>query len=237
MRYWAGLCVILVPALGNADEIHLKSGGQLSGRIVERSATALTIDVGAGRVSVPVASVTKIVEGRSDFEEYEARASAMKDGDAAGWADLGAWAAGKGLGTQSREAYERALALSPSDPQVNAALGRVQVGGTWVSEEEGYRAQGYVQRGGQWMTPEEAARQEQEMAADSARAREQQAAEARARDAEARAAEAEKKAAEAEAAAQDEGLPLWYGWGAGPVVWPTQPVVRAPGAGRVGRGR
>jgi hypothetical protein len=236
MRFWVGLCMTLVPALAVADEIHLKSGGQLSGRIVERTATSLTIDLGAGRVSVPVASVTNIVEGRSDFEEYEVRASALKSDDAAGWAALGSWAAGKGLGTQSREAYERALALAPSDPQVNAALGRVQVGGVWVSEEEGYRAQGYVQHAGEWMSPEERAQRQHEAEADSARARDQQAAEARARDAEARAEEAERKAAEAQAA-QDEGLPLWYGWGAGPVVWPTQPVVRAPGAVRGGRVR
>ena len=40
------------------------------------------------------------------------------------------------------------------------------------------------------------------------------------REAEARAQEAEARAREAEAAqpASEEGIPLWYGWGAGPAV-------------------
>ena len=29
-------------------------------------------------------------------------------------------------------------------------------------------------------------------------------------------------------AQQNQGLPLWYGWGAGPVAWPTGPIVVPP---------
>ena len=59
-------------------------------------------------------------------------------------------------------------------------------------------------------------------------------AEARAEEAEARARQAEAEAAAAEQAR--EGLPLWYGWGAGPVAWPTGPIVvpRSVPSGRRG---
>jgi hypothetical protein len=118
--------------------------------------------------------------------------------------------------------------VSPLDPRANEALGNVQVDGRWVSEDEGYRARGYVQYEGEWITPAEHEALLRERAADDARDRERQAAETRAREAEARAAEAEARAAEAEAEQASEGIPLWYGWGAGPAYWPTGPVVRPP---------
>jgi len=72
-----------------------------------------------------------------------------------GWLALGEWASARGLGTQAREAYHRALSASPGDPRANAALGNVQMGGRWVSEDESYRARGYVQFEGQWITSAE----------------------------------------------------------------------------------
>jgi hypothetical protein len=93
-----------------------------------------------------------------------------------------------------------------------------------VTEEESYRAQGYVQYGGDWVTPAERDAMQRE-SAEAERDRERQAAEARVREAEERAQEAEKRAQQAEAQQADEGLPVWYGWGAGPAVWPTGPIV------------
>jgi hypothetical protein len=211
-----------------ADEVFLKSGGKLSGRIVSRSETKIEVDVGAGRISVPAASVLRIEEGRSSLQEYEERAGTIAAGDAGGWVALGEWADARGLGTQAREAYNRALAVSPLDPRANEALGNVQVDGRWVSEAEGYRARGYVQYEGEWITSAEHEALLRERAADDARDRERQAAETRAREAEARAAEAEAQARKAEAEQASEGIPLWYGWGAGPAYWPTGPVVRPP---------
>ena len=113
------------------------------------------MDIGAGHVTVPVSHVVKIEEGRSALHEYQDRAAALGPGDAAGWVALGDWASARGLGTQAREAYTKGLALAPDDPRANAALGRTQIDGRWVSEEEGYRARGYVQHQGEWITPAE----------------------------------------------------------------------------------
>jgi hypothetical protein len=220
------LAVLLLPATGFADEVYLKSGGQLSGRVVSRGATEVTVDVGAGRITVPASSVVRIEEGRSALQEYEERAGALAPADVEGWVALARWAEARGLGTQAAEAWKRALAASPGDPRANEALGNVQLDGRWVSEDEGYRARGYVRFEGEWMTPAEQEAILRERAADAARERERQEADARVREAEARAAEAEARAKDAEQ--QPEGIPLWYGWAPGPAYWPTGPVVAPP---------
>ncbi len=222
------LAAVLLSGSAAADEVFLKSGGRLSGRIVSRTATMVEVDVGAGKIAVPASSVVRIEEGRSPLQEYEERAGKLAAGDADGWVALGEWANARGLGTQAREAYHRALAASPLDPRANEALGNVLVDGRWVSEDESYRARGYVQYQGEWITPAEHEAMLRERAAEDARDRERRESETRVREAEARASEAEARAREAEAGAEQtsEGIPLWYGWGAGPVSWPVGPVVR-----------
>jgi hypothetical protein len=225
------LAAALLSPATRADEIFLTSGGQLSGRIVSRTADQVEIDVGAGRIAVPASSVVRIEEGLSALQDYEERAGRIAPGDADGWVALGDWASRQGLGSQAREAYNRALAASPTDPRANEGLGNVHVDGRWVSEDDGYRAKGYVKFEGEWMTPNEHDAILRERAFEAEQDRQRQESDQRMRDAEQKAAEAEERAkkAEADAAqASTDGLPLWYGWGAGPVVWPAGPIVSRP---------
>jgi hypothetical protein len=233
VRTWAvGLVSALLPLAAAADEIYLKSGGQLSGRIVSRDANMIEVDIGAGRIAVATSTVLRIEEGKSALHEYEEKAGRIPAGDVEAWVALGDWASSRGLGTQAREAYARALSASPNDARANTALGNVQVNGRWVSAEEGYRERGYVRFEGEWITPaeHEAILRERGAEADQERARQ---ADARVQEAEARAQEAEERARAAEAKAQaeqqaDEGLPLWYGWGVGPVSWSTGSIAMQP---------
>ena len=139
--------------------------------------------------------IERIVESRSALEEFHERAAALAPGDAAGWATLARWAAERDLVTQSREAWQRVLAADPAHPEANAALGRVELDGEWVSEDEAYRARGYVEYEGRWVTPAEHEALVRERAAEEASARERREAELRVREAEARAREAEARAA------------------------------------------
>jgi hypothetical protein len=224
--------VLLSCAAASADEVYLKGGGRVSGRILQRTPTSVTIDVGAGTISVPASRVERIEEGRSALDVYYERAGALDPKDGEGWAALGRWASDKGLTAQSREAYHRVLAVDPANAEANAALGNVQVNGRWMTEAEGYRARGYVQFEGEWMTlAEQQAIKAERAQAESDRAR--AAAETRARQAEQRADEAEARADAAEKAAQEaqqdqEGIPLWWGWAPGPNVWPTPPTPPRP---------
>ena len=51
----------LAPALVHADSVFLKRGGEIKGQVIERRADAVVIEVGPGRVTLPMASVDHIV--------------------------------------------------------------------------------------------------------------------------------------------------------------------------------
>jgi hypothetical protein len=222
-------CVAVLPTLVRADDVFLKGGGKVSGRILSRTDMAVEVDVGAGTVKLPMTSVVRIEEKRSALDEYHERAGALAASDVNGWLQLARWASSQGLGTQARTAYEQVVATDPENAAANQALGRVQLDGRWVSEEDSYKARGFVQFEGEWMTPAEqdAIRRERDAATQTEQARLD--AERRAQDAEARAAEAEARAREAEAAVPgNAGFPMYWGgyttWGPGPPAWPARPV-------------
>jgi len=215
----------LAAAAATPDEIFLRNGGHVSGVVVERTRDAIVVETGPGRVTLSMRLVEKVVEGRSALEAYQERAAALRSGDEEGWATLARWAAERNLLTQSREAWQEVLAADPSHPQANAALGRVEVDGTWMGEAEAYRARGYVSFEGRWVTPAEHEALVRERAAGEASERETREAGLRVREAEARAREAEARAREAETAAQpvDGGIPFGWGWGGGLVTSPLAP--------------
>lgn len=223
--------LVPVPVLAAGDDVILKGGGKVSGRILSKTDTAVEVDVGAGVVEVPMTSVVRIDQKRSSLDDYYERAQALAADDAAGWLQLGKWASSQGLGTQARTAFENVIAIDPGNVEANQALGRVLMDGRWVTEEESYRARGYVQFESEWMTPAEQQailqQRDAEQQAEAARLD----AERRVQDAEARAAEAEARAREAEAAMPgNAGYPMYWGnyWGYGPPVWPTRPIVTPP---------
>jgi len=221
-----------VPAVVVADEVLLRGGGRVSGVIVEHTADTIVIETGPGRVTLPTSRIAKIVESRSALQAYHERAASLSPGDAPSWAVLARWAAERDLLTQAREAWQMVLAADPSHPEANAALGRVEVDGTWMSMEDGYRARGLVPFEGVWVSPAEHEALVRERLAEEAAVSERREAELRVREAEARAREAEARAREAEAAAQpegDEGIPLWWGWGGGYMPLPGETPPPDPG--------
>jgi hypothetical protein len=216
----------LAAAPASSDEILLKNGGRVNGVIVERTASAIVMETGPGRVTLSMARVEKVVEGRSALEAYHERIERLAPGDVGGWAAIARWAGERDMQTQSREAWQRVLAINPSDPEANAALGRVELDGAWMGEAEAYRARGYVSFEGRWITPAEHEALVRERATEEASEREAREASLRVREAEARAREAEARAREAEVGAQpaDGGIPYGWGWGGG-VLLPGSPGV------------
>lgn len=217
------LGVSLATTAVRADEIFLRGGGRLTGIVVERTKDNVVVETGPGRVTLRMSRVDRIVEAQSALEVYHERADALDPGNVTGWADLARWAADRDLVTQSREAWRRILATNPSHAEANAALGRVQVDGTWLGQEEAYRARGYVNFDGRWVTPAEHEALVRERALEETSLRERREVEFRVREAEARARVAEAQADEAEAAAQPaEGIPWWGaggGWYGGGGAW------------------
>jgi hypothetical protein len=223
----AVLAIALAATPAAADEIFLRGGGRVTGVIVERTKDAVVLETAPGRVTLPMRRIEKIVESRSALEGFRDRAAALESRDVDGWAALARWAAERDLLTQAREGWQKVLAADPSHPEANAALGRVQLDGAWMGEDEAFRARGYVAFEGSWVTPAEHEALVRERAADEASARGRREAELRVREAEARALEAEARAREAEAVAQepaqDAGIPYWWGWGGVGVMPPVFP--------------
>lgn len=212
MKHVLAMAVFVVAPPAWADEVFLRGGGSIRGEVVQRTATSVVMEVGPGRMTLPMSRVERIEATTSDIAVYRERAARLSSGDAAGWLALARWARERDLFTQARDAFERVASADPDNAAANAALGRVRLAGQWVTPEESYRARGYVPFEGGWVTPEERGAVLAFRAAE-ARARELTAeAEARAREAEARArtAEADAQRAEAEAQAAGNGIPYSY---------------------------
>ena len=143
----------LAPTFAHADEVFLKGGGRLSGRILSRTATSIEVEVGPGTITVPMSSVIRVEERRSVLHEYHERADGLRADDRDGWLRLAKWSSSQDLNTQARQAYTRVLALDPDQADANLALGRMRLDGRWVTEEESFRARGFIAFEGQWVTP------------------------------------------------------------------------------------
>jgi hypothetical protein len=226
--------LLLLPTLGGADEVHLTSGGVVSGVIVEQTDDAVVLETGPGRVTLQRSQISRVVEGPSLLESFQQRAAGVTPGDVEAVARLARWAEDHALATQARETWRRVLSLDPGHPDANAALGRVLLDGAWVDETDAYRARGYVRYGGRWVTPAEHEALVRREESEALAATDQREAELRVREAEARAREAEARAREAEARADDaegsgEGIPYWWVLaGGGPPFWPPGGHPRPP---------
>jgi hypothetical protein len=243
------LGLLVIPVVTSADELYLRSGGHLSGVVVERRTDAIVLDVGPGRVTLPTTLVERIVESTPTFSVFEERASHLASNDVNGWLQLGMWARDRDLLTQSRQAFEHVVRVDPGNPVAHHELGHVQEDGRWMTSDDAYRMRGFVSYEGRWVTPDEREAMMAERAAQAQARMAEREADARAREAEARArtAEAEAARAEAEAAAsQNGGIPLGlayggyggygpsYGgvYGLGSVITPGFVVTSSPSRGR-----
>jgi len=217
------IALVAAPLLG--DEVYLKGGGRISGVVVEQTAENVTVDIGAGNMTVRMSTVVRIEKRTSPLQEYRAKAEEIDADDPAAWRELAQWAEDRALSSQAREAWNRVLELAPDDAEANRALGRVELDGRWVTEEESYLARGFIEFEGEWMMPSErqsivAARQAEEEADRRSLEAQIQA------DQQAAAARDAQEQAEHDAywnSLPQYGDPLYWGWGGGAVYWPTVP--------------
>jgi hypothetical protein len=201
MRRAALLGLLLLPGVAHADEVYTRGGGHLSGEIVERGPDSIVVDIGVGKIGLPLSYVERIVAAPSPVGLYRQRAEQLAPDDANGWTALGQWARKQELSGQADEAFRHALSQDPANAGAHQALGHVKVGEQWMTREESYRAQGLVPYQGRWVTPDEqqALVAERVAAAEQARAEAETYARVRETEAHVREAEARARLAEAEA--------------------------------------
>lgn len=137
-----------------ADDIHLKNGGTIHGRIIADAGGKLTIEFGSGTITVDKADVVSIRPKRTALDDFDERRATI-DEDAASYARLGAWAERRGLKRHARESFEKALELDPENESARRALGFVRFQDKWLTREEVNLAMGLVRHEGRWVTPAE----------------------------------------------------------------------------------
>lgn len=154
-----GLATLLALASSAAaDEIVLTSGGKLSGIVRSEDAACVTVEVGAGTVTLPRTQIREIRGGPSALSEYYERATRLKDSkDPGALAELARWAKANGLERHARRQFERVLELDPDHAEARRALGFTRHEGRWLTRTELLLATGHVQFRGRWMKETERA--------------------------------------------------------------------------------
>src|SRR5687768_8293122 len=100
MKRVIAVVVFLAGPAAWADEVFLRGGGSIHGEVVERTAASVVMEVGPGRMTLPMDRVDRIVATTSDLSLYRERAARLAPGDAAGWLGLARWAESHDLLTQ-----------------------------------------------------------------------------------------------------------------------------------------
>ncbi len=214
-RGWV-LLLVAAPGWVSADQVFLKGGRQITGAIVEQTEKSIALEVGPGRITLPMASVERVTRGGSDIASYRERAARLTAADLQGWLELGAWARERDLLTQAREAFEHVLQVDPQNAQANRGVGNVLLGERWTTAEDSYRERGLVRFEGDWITPTERESVLRERAEAAAAQRARAEADARVSAAEARARAAELEAERARNTVPAGSLPFYpYGFGGG----------------------
>src|SRR5688572_5410130 len=150
------LAMLAGPAL--ADEILLKNGRSLEGKVTE-SGDLVVFEKAGLRMELRKDEVSEIRRTPAPKEEYAKRAAALEAGKKASAEDrhrLGLWCATKGLKDEAKAEQEKAIALDPDHAGARRALGFVKTETGWRPEDEVMKEKGLVRAEGAWVTKEEA---------------------------------------------------------------------------------
>jgi hypothetical protein len=137
-----------------ADEVHLKDGKVLSGRVVDEGTRLYVVDRDRKHL-VKRADVVRVEEKRSFMDDYEERLAALPADDAEAIFEFGQWLEENDWATRARRAYEEVLEQDPDHRGARRALGYKLYEGEWVSPDELNRRKGlvYFEDDGRWYTP------------------------------------------------------------------------------------
>ncbi len=163
------LAVVAIGRVSCGDEIHLRGGGTVRGRLEKASrprdtkslppTTAqpreITITTLSGaRLTFPAAEVESLVERPVAHEEYLRRADSVADTVEARW-QLAEWCRAQNLDECRKEQLERIVELEPTHKKAHYALGHSQIDGKWVSRDNLLRERGLVKYKGRYVSVEE----------------------------------------------------------------------------------
>src|SRR5689334_21915572 len=92
------LVVALAATLAAADEIQLTNGHKIIGNVTKKDANKVTVEVGAGTITLDAKDVSSVNPGKTPLNEFDERWQPLKDSKNAGEIyALAVWAKSNGL--------------------------------------------------------------------------------------------------------------------------------------------
>jgi hypothetical protein len=154
----AWVLVLLAARAGRPDQIILRGGGQIRGKVLPDPAHGDRVIVLTASGKTPLSfqkpQVQKVVPEPSALDEYVARRAEAAATAEAQFA-LGQWCEKQKLADLAELHYEAAVKQDKEFAPAHQKLGHVLYAGRWLSGDELREAQGLVKYKGKWMTPEE----------------------------------------------------------------------------------
>jgi zinc protease len=144
-----------------ADVIKLKSGGTITGKIVQKSEQDITVKTQSGAsVTISMDEIESVLTDEELQKKCEERFAGAKTAD--DFYKLGEWCESVGLLERAKTAYGKAIELDPNNEGARLKLGYKKHEGKWLSEEEyNVKVKGLIKYKDKWVTPEEKEKLEQ----------------------------------------------------------------------------
>lgn len=149
-------------ALAAADEIQLTNGRKITGKVVQKDAQKVTVEVGAGTITLEAKEVSSINPGATALDEYAQRWSKVQNStNAAELHELLKWAKSQGLTRYVAPLATKIIALDPEHAAARAELRYEKMNGKWLTYDQAQEARGLVRVDERWVTKAEVQMMEQ----------------------------------------------------------------------------
>ncbi|MHC5031972.1 MAG: tetratricopeptide repeat protein, partial [Planctomycetota bacterium] len=145
------IVLLLFAASAVADDVILKDGRVLSGKVVDEGKRYTVVDRDR-KFAVRKLEVARVFSKPSFMDDYEARLEKLPFDDAEAIFEFGRWLAENEWASRAARAYEEVLELDPDHRGARRALGYKLYEGEWVGPEELNRRKGLVKFEGRWYT-------------------------------------------------------------------------------------
>ena len=132
-----GSGVALALAQNDLAVIILKDGTEVSGKIIEETDDAISLETDLGPTRIKRSRIKEIRRGAGSFrDEFKRRFdAAASKGKVAPLLEVAEWARDKGLVAESRKAYLKIISIEPDHEKARTALGHGLFEGKWVDEK------------------------------------------------------------------------------------------------------
>ncbi len=118
-----------------ADVVYLKNGRKFEGTVEEKDGNVI-VRLERGSMTFAKADVDRVEKSAPPWEEYEARARALKREDVSGHMELARWCKERKLDRQMRLELEQVVVADPENVEARGLLGHKRVGDKWLTPEE-----------------------------------------------------------------------------------------------------